>query len=175
MYLLTLTLILSMPAATLAAAPEAKNEASAFDAYELAAEAAVPLLSPALQPVLGPAPRFAMLNLTARGRSAVLGADHFLMLDVAATDASRPSRIAAAERFPRNLASARTLYRKHGVEGGELPWKIEEQVARLAEAMRASGSESLVREAKVLIVLATAASLPFNSRGCDRARCGCDA
>ncbi len=163
MNLLTLALTGSMLAATLAAAPGAEDDAPALDACELAAEAAVPLLSPALQPVLGLAPRFNTLNLTARGRSAVLVADHFLMLDVAATDASRPSRIAAAERFPRDLASARTLYSKHGVEGGQLPWEIEEQVARLAEAMRASGSESLVREAKVLIVLATAASLPFNT------------
>lgn len=163
MNLLTLALTGSMLAATLATAPGAEDDAPALDAYELAAEAAVPLLSPALQPVLGLAPRFNTLNLTARGRLAIVVGDHCLMLDVAATDASRQSRMAAAERFPRDLASARILCSKRGVEGGQLPWEIEEQVARLAEAMRASGSESLVREARVLIVLATAASLPFNT------------
>ncbi|MGB2985552.1 MAG: Ada metal-binding domain-containing protein [Phycisphaerae bacterium] len=86
------------------------------------------------------------------------------MLDVATTDSDSATRRAAARAFPRDRGGAMKLFTRHGRRnGGLLPWVIRDRYDTLVEAFRSGRGEAIVREAGVVLHLATDAALPFNT------------
>ncbi len=139
--------------------------------YKLAADAVLPILPVPLQDFLshhanefrrGYLPDFEPNALG--GRRASDHARHHVYLDLEAADGDASSRRDAARRFPRRRADARRLYeRLGGVDGGSLPWLIEEEQARLVAAFESDDSAEMARRAGYVLHLCADAAMPFNT------------
>lgn len=89
---------------------------------------------------------------------------HMVTLDAAVEDdASDADRLSAVGGFPRAQHLAESLYRKHGLTGGLLPWVIDEQRAALVEAFRARDWEAVPLRCGMLLHSLTDAGLPFHA------------
>jgi hypothetical protein len=103
-------------------------------------------------------------------RYAVRGTWHYLELDVAADDRSVEACLRAARAFPVRAADARKLFRDHDIKhGGELIWRLDEEVAKLAEALAHGNRPEAIQYAGYVIHFASDAADPF---ACTRDRRG---
>lgn len=100
---------------------------------------------------------------------------HYVMLDIAAALGDPQARRAAARKFPHDRTTAEKLFRRHGrLEGGTLPWTIQEHYDLLVRAFREGRIEAITGEAGAILHFATDAGLPFNTTADrDGAASGC--
>lgn len=138
-------------------------------AHELVATQAIQLLPDPLGSLLKPST--AQIAAAARNipnhataHDTMGGDNHFLLLDVAAKDASFESRRRAAEAFPKNVRDAIKLCEQtRRSECGRIPWAAIESYAALVVAFRANEQSRIVAESAALLHLAADATMPFNT------------
>lgn len=161
----------SWPAASLpvASLSPAVSDAESPAVYEIVTATATELLPDAIRPFFERRLADVMTAATAGTGSdegSPLGTSewHYLTLDVAAGEADPVERLAAAHRFPHDRREATRLCHRHGfTAGGALPWVLEEHRGLLVVSFQEGDAEGVIREAGVLVHLATDASLPFNT------------
>ena len=158
MYSLAITLTFSVIAALPVDKPGVDARVSR-DAYEVAVFTARTLLPEALQPVLSRGLQDEIFRAESSFDTGVVT----IWLDVGAANGNRAERIAAAKRFPRRRKAAHALYERHQVQGGYLPWEIEGLYETLAADMTRNRWEAATKSSHRILLLATAAALPFNT------------
>jgi hypothetical protein len=157
-------LLFTLSPILLGAAPE-----EAPEAYEIAQGATLLLLP---QP-LG---AFFTVHSDALGAAAQTGSDgalpdkfpggpgsHYIMLDAGVAPSTAASTSTAVGAFPRKESAARSLFGRHDLRGGALPWVLADRHRRLTKAFHKGRYDEILKEAGFLIHLATDAALPFNT------------
>jgi len=155
--------------ASLASAGAAENESSA--AYRIAARTSTTVLPTELRTFfedhVDTLSQWAMGTddpVSSKIKATIKREARFIKLDVAAGSADPASRRSAARRFPQDIRAAQRLFEQHGEHGGgTLPWALRDRYLATVRAFRGGDSGTILREAGMLVRLATDAALPFNT------------